>query len=261
MTLYNIYFSAKGTTKLCADHIADRLSLKTESYNWLSEPCKEPVDFSREDVLLFTMPVYSGFIPKACAQTAKLLRGDQTPAIIAAVYGNRHYDNALLQMKDILDEQGFFVIAAGAFPAEHSVFPSVAHGRPDEQDKKAMADFAQSCARLLESDRHEITGAAVPGLPGYDPESVKPLPFKPYGNEKCVRCGKCVKVCPQKAIRTETPQDTDQTLCINCGACIRVCPTKARNYHSKAYETVRQEFESLCAGYREPEMYYAEKKS
>lgn len=260
MALYNIYFSAKGTTKLCADYIADCLSLKTESYNWLSQPCREPMDFSREDVLLFSMPVYSGFIPKTCAQMAKFLRGNQTPAIIAAVYGNRHYDNALLQMKDILDKQGFFVIAAGAFLAEHSVFPSVAHGRPDEQDKKAMADFAQSCTQLLQSDWYELTEVTVPGLAEYNSESVEPLPFKPFGDEKCVRCGKCVEVCPQNAISIETPQDTNQDLCINCGACIKVCPTGARNYHSKAYETVRQEFENLCAEYRKPEMYYAEKQ-
>ncbi len=46
---------------------------------------------------------------------AKNLKGDYTPAVIAAVYGNRHYDDALLQMKDILTEQGYVVIAGGHF--------------------------------------------------------------------------------------------------------------------------------------------------
>ena len=55
------------------------------------------------------MPVYGGFIPQVCAHMEKNLKGDYTPAVIAAVYGNRHYDDALLQMKDILTEQGFVV--------------------------------------------------------------------------------------------------------------------------------------------------------
>jgi len=80
-----------------------------------------------------------------CTHMVKKLKGDHTPAVIAAVYGNRHYDDALLQMKDILVEQGFVVIVVGAFLVGHSVFPSVASGRPDARDKAAMDDFAESC--------------------------------------------------------------------------------------------------------------------
>lgn len=82
-------------------------------------------------------------------KNGKNLKGSNTLAIIAAVYGNRHYDDALLQMKDILTERGFCVIAAGAFIAEHSVFPSVATRRPDEGDKAAMKKFAAKCCQLL----------------------------------------------------------------------------------------------------------------
>ena len=76
------------------------------------------------------------------------MRGN-TPAVIAAVYGNRHYDNALLQMRNILAEQGFYVIAARTFIAEHSVFPSVAAGRPDQKDKAAMKEFTVTCGKIL----------------------------------------------------------------------------------------------------------------
>ena len=53
------------------------------------------LEISSEDVLLFSMPVYGGFIPQSCAKMARNLKGSNTPAIIAAVYGNRHYDDAL----------------------------------------------------------------------------------------------------------------------------------------------------------------------
>ncbi len=198
-------------------------------------------------------------IPQVCAHMAKNLKGDHTPAVIAAVYGNRHYDDALLQMKDILTEQGFVVIAVGAFLAEHSVFPSVASGRQDARDKAAMEDFAAKCCSLLKKkDIKEYGEIMLPGTPGYDGFSYEGVPFKPCGDEKCIGCGACAKICPQKAICAENPCQTDEERCIACGACIKACPTGARNYHSELYEQVRADFEKLCAEYRTPETFYAE---
>lgn len=257
--LYNIFFSAKGTTEICAACIGRGLNMEMKPCNWFDMPCNEPLEISSDDVLLFSMPVYGGFIPQVCAHMAKNLKGDYTPAVIAAVYGNRHYDDALLQMKDILTEQGFVVIAAGAFLAEHSVFPSVASGRPDARDKAAMEDFAAKCCSLLKKkDIKEYGEIMLPGTPGYDGFSYEGVPFKPCGDEKCIGCGACVKICPQKAICAENPCQTDEERCIACGACIKACPTGARNYHSELYEQVRADFEKLCAEYRTPETFYAE---
>ncbi len=99
--LYNIYFSGKGTTKICAECIGTGLHMEWKSYDWRKQPCETELKIPREDVLLFSMPVYGGFIPKMCTEMAANLKGNHTPAIIAAVYGNRHYDDALLQMNDM----------------------------------------------------------------------------------------------------------------------------------------------------------------
>ena len=108
MILHNIYFSAKGTTEMCAGCIGQGLNLQMKPYNWFKKPCNELLEISGEDVLLFSMPVYGGFIPQPCAKMAKNLKGNNTSAIIAAVYGNRHYDDVLLHMKDILTTQKLF---------------------------------------------------------------------------------------------------------------------------------------------------------
>lgn len=257
MMLHNVFFSAKGTTKLCADCIADGLGLDRKDYDWLTASEPEKTVIPAEDVLLFSMPIYGGFIPKMCAERAASLEGSRTPAVIAAVYGNRHYDNSLLQMKDLLEKQGFAVIAAGAFLAEHSIFTTVAAGRPDEKDRAAMKAFAGECRRLLSrKELWENREIALPGNPDYDASSFKGVPFRPDGDEKCVNCGKCAEVCPKGAISRENPRETDAALCIACGACIRVCPGKARDYHGEAYLGARKGFEEKCAAYREPEMYY-----
>lgn len=252
--LHNIYFSAKGTTKVCADHIANNLHMTTSSSNWLTSPCDIPTELDTNDVLLFSMPVYGGFIPQICAEMADNLKGNNTPAIIAAIYGNRHYDNALLQMKDILTKRGFRVIAAGAFLAEHSIFPSVAAGRPDEADKAAMAEFAAACRTILSSN-DIYAELNLPGNPDYDASAFKGSSFKPEGNDLCVECGVCITLCPMDAIKSDDWRKTDSERCISCGACIYSCPVGARNYYGEAYELAKAGFEKRCAEYRLPETF------
>lgn len=171
---------------------------------------------------------------------------------------NRHYDHALPRMKDILTEQGFVVIGAGAFVAEHSIFPSVAAGRPDEKDKGAMAEFTAACKLLLEKDMGSFREIPVPGTPGYDESSYKGFSIKPTGNEKCIQCGRCARICPKKAIDMDNPRGTNEQLCITCGACIKYCPVGARDYHDEGYKEIWRNFEKRYSAYRLPETYYAE---
>ena len=162
-------------------------------------------------------------------------------------------------MKNILTEQGFYLIAAGAFIAEHSVFPSVASGRPDDKDKAAMKAFAVKCCQLLSvRSLKNYKEISLPGTQGYDGFSYEGVPFKPNGDNKCVACGACRRVCPQNAISEENFRRTDNELCIACGACIKVCPVGARNYHCEAYEEVKKDFEKMCSEYRVPELFYIE---
>ena len=257
--LHNIYFSAKETTKIYAELIGENLNIEMKMYDWFNTPCNNIIEIPQKDILLLSMPVYGGFIPKICVPMVEKLKGNSTPAIISAVYGNRHYDNALLQMKDTLTRQGFIIIAAGAFIAEHSIFPTVASGRPDKNDKIAVKEFAVNCKKILDNKdllRNKTKEIKVPGIAGYDGLSYTGVPFNPEGSEKCINCGECVKICPTKAINVNEPRKTNSDLCISCGACIRVCDVEARNYYDKLYKDVKKEFETKFSEYRNPEVYY-----
>lgn len=45
--------------------------------------------------------------------------------------------------------------------------------------------------------------------------------------EKCIGCGKCRIVCPQKCINAGTPFSINQNHCLHCGSCYENCPVKA----------------------------------
>ena len=258
MKVTAVYFSPTGNTKKSVEAMAGALDPDFTVIDVTApEQASVEREFSSEELVIFGMPVYMGRIPAAAAPRLQGLKGNHTPCILAATYGNRHYDDALVQMRDLLEKQGFIVIAAGAFLAEHSIFTTVAAGRPDEDDRAAMKEFAGRCRDLLaQRELWEDKKIQVPGKTAYDPSAFKGVPFHPDGDEKCVGCGKCVQVCPQGAISRENPRETDGALCISCGACIAVCPEKARDYHGEAYLAARAGFEEKCAQYRKPEMYY-----
>ena len=45
--------------------------------------------------------------------------------------------------------------------------------------------------------------------------------------EKCIGCGKCKRVCPQRCIDEGKPYVINQNHCLHCGSCYENCPVKA----------------------------------
>ncbi len=250
-----VYFSAAGATKTVAATLAESLQKEIIEYNLLRRPAEHSVLFGPADPAIFAMPVYAGRIPAICADMLKRFQGKDTPAVAVAVYGNRDYDDALLELKDILSARGFVVVAAAAIVAQHSIFPVVASGRPDQKDKQAIASFGETCKRALE----EFTGTEKLGVKGNHPyKEPSGIPLKPSGDSKCNACGACVKICPTQAIPAEKPRKTDKTRCISCTACIAVCPQDARAFRGLLYALAGKSFAGKNSARKEPEFFCCE---
>ncbi|AFM42340.1 putative oxidoreductase, aryl-alcohol dehydrogenase like protein [Desulfosporosinus acidiphilus SJ4] len=66
-----------------------------------------------------------------------------------------------------------------------------------------------------------VSGQEVPGALK---ERVRHKPRKLYIADWCQGCGRCVEVCPQKALQLEETAVVDHEACVLCGYCGRVCP-------------------------------------
>lgn len=142
------------------------------------------------------------------------------------VYGNPAFGNALLELKDALEANGFQLVAAGTFVAEHSINRTIAARRPDARDLEMAESFGKGVMQKLTGG--ELASVQVPGDPAYR-EKVGGASHHPAAGEACVGCGTCAQNCPLGAIPLEKPAETDGGKCINCMRCVSVCLSNARS--------------------------------
>lgn len=251
-SIHLVYYSATFTTQRIGREIVSAIAGNYTEHDITMHALDEELNLLPSDLLILAMPVFGGLIPAVAAERLKMLRGTNTPAIIAVVFGNRHYDNALCQLRDIAIEQGFQVASAGAFIARHSIFSTIAADRPDSADIASAHDFACQSLDII-TTYTQFPKIDIPGKP----ELVfrKP-PLFPTGDESCSACGTCAEQCPSNAISIESPQSTDVELCSACGRCIVVCPNGARSFRGEYYDAGVARFEANFSARREPELFF-----
>lgn len=253
MNLNTLYYSPTKTTKKIVDTIADEIGEVSYSYDITLVPNRQKsLTFSEDDLLILGLPVYAGRIPIVVAHFIKQLFGNNTPVVLIAVYGNRHYDDALVEMNDILCIQGFKPIAAGAFIGEHSYTPKIATDRPDGQDLDKCRSFAKDISALEDYKNLYLE------VKGNRPYKKRPS-FEPIGptvHNNCISCGQCVSNCPVNALTLNDKIVVDEDKCIRCHSCVRVCPTKAIRFDNRI-NPIKQWLEENFSTRREPEVFIA----
>ncbi len=151
-----MYFSATGTTKTIVCCIADTM-LKSLGLRELGKNIdftlpiarEAAVSFSQEDIVIVGVPVYAGRVPNVLLAFLNRLNGNGAWAIPVVVYGNRDYDDALIELRDILIARGFTAIAGAAFIGEHSFSKVLAENRPDGKDMDIARVFANQICRKI----------------------------------------------------------------------------------------------------------------
>ncbi len=203
------------------------------------------ISFSDEDFVIIGGPVYAGRIPEVAMERFQNFKGNQTPCIVVASYGNRHYDDALLELKDMAEKNGFVVKGAAALIGRHT-YGEIQMDRPNTEDFEQMSKFA------IEAFSKEGTVEYVPGNPTYR-EGGKGGKFRPETTDACVKCGLCKRNCPVSAIDDDFRVSGEN--CISCFRCIRNCPVKAKVMTSENYLQFAEDFTKKLSARRENEFF------
>ncbi len=251
-----VFFSATGLTEKTANVFLSALALPCVKWDVtpFSQKDKTRV-FGPDELVVFSAPVYGGRIPVPAAERFEKMRGRNTPAVCLAVYGNRAYEDALSEMRDLAVQGGFIPVAFAASVAQHSIMRRTAFGRPDGKDREKITSFARGVWNKLEK-ASALTAADIPSIGGCAPYRVfKGIALKPSASSSCVKCGACVERCPVGAISASAPDQTDKTRCISCMACVSACPKNARGINKLVLWLAGRSFERKYGKRREPDFF------
>ena len=241
------HFSPTGGTKKIADAIAEGFGTALTEMDLTN--ATHAVSFGENDALLVVLPVFAGRVPHIAFERLAVLKGHSQKAVAVVVYGNREFDDALLETKDALETNGFRVIAAAAFVAEHSILRSVAACRPDRIDIQLCRQFANNV--MAKPD--DSASVSVPGsYPYIEPH---PAAFHPAANENCINCGTCATACPVGAIPKDDPKRANASLCINCMRCVQLCPVQCRAMPAPFLTFITKLLKENASGYKTPTIF------
>lgn len=286
-----MYLSCTGTTRkiveYTAKHTADKLGAEYKVFDFSLPAARESVcTYDEEDLVICGTPVYAGRVPNLFLPYLKeKVKGCGALAAPIVLFGNRNFDDALAELRDILASDGFYPIAAGAFVGEHSFSEVLGAGRPDAEDfKKAdeLISLIEERVRALdrtaagksESARTYSCGRctyhpALDAVPGTSPQTVYYTPRDRYGKAIDIRkvkpktsstctaasgCRICAEICPMGAIDfNDTSKITG--ICMKCGACIKNCPQNAKYYDDEGYLYHKTELEEMYGRRAESTVY------
>ncbi len=248
MKLFEIYFSPTGGTKKVVKIISNSWNCEKTEINL----CDRAVDLTsyeinRDDICIVAVPAFGGRVPAVAVDRIKKLKGNNSNAILVAVYGNREYDDTLIELEDTLKQVQFHCVAAVAAIAEHSIMHQYATGRPNEDDERQLMTFSSEIkAKLASRSNQEVI---VQGRKIY--RKYRELPLKVKTSNQCNKCGICAKRCPVGAISKEDPMIVNHNKCITCMRCISICPKKAKSVNNVVIKIAANVMKKSFSQYKE----------
>ena len=250
---YLICFSPTGGVKKCADAFTaawdggwtmiDLCDANFDAAAW---------NITADDLAVVAAPAYGGRLPTIAAERFAKLAGNGAKIILLCVFGNRAFEDTMIEMFDIATADGFRPVAAAGAIAAHSMMTQFAVGRPDISDRIELAAYAMRIRKKLEEDNDD----SIVSVPGNRPYKIYPgSAAKPLVNDNCKACGACVPACPTAAIDPKDPKVTNYDLCVGCMRCAALCPSGGRAADPNVIAGIVAKVGAALSGHKENSLY------
>lgn len=254
MEVSQIIFSPTGGTGKVAEIITKAWGMPVNKIDLSNAKTDySSLSLEKDDIAMIAVPSFGGRMPSLAAQRISNMHANHTPCVIVCVYGNRAYEDTLVELHDVAEKSGFKVIAAIAAIAEHSIIRQYAAGRPDAKDKGELKSFAK---KILDKVNSDFTGVSTLQIPGNRPyKKAGGAGLVPKAGNACSNCGLCAKQCPAQAISKENLKVADSKKCISCMRCVAQCPQSARKVNGAMVSVAALAIKKACSTRKGNELY------
>ena len=112
MSVFEIVFSPTGGTEKVSGLVAGALDGNTVTVD-LTDNGQDfrAVSMTKDDVAVISVPSYAGRVPAVVVDRLGMVRGNGALAVLVCVYGNRAFEDALVELEDVAKRAGFRVVA------------------------------------------------------------------------------------------------------------------------------------------------------
>ena len=232
-----ILFSPTGGTEKAARLLCSAIASEINTID-LTDTGLEETELKNtgSEAAVIAVPSYAGRVPTLSAERLKKIHTDKMPCILLCVYGNRAYEDTLVE--------------AVSAVAEHSIIHKYASGRPDKTDAENLKAIGEKILKKLSGD---YTGAF--NIPGNRPyKKANNAALVPKVSDGCTSCGLCAEICPAGAI-SETDMKANAEKCIGCMRCVTKCPHNARRVNGALVSVAALAIKKECSVRKECELY------
>lgn len=248
-----ILFSPTGGTEKAARILCSSLGGEARTFDLSDRNFRaDAFEADSSGVAVIAMPSFGGRVPAVAAERLSGIRGGGMPCVALCVYGNRAYEDALVEMADLARACGFRLVAAVAAIAQHSIMRQYATGRPDARDKESLREIGGRISLKLAQPQDE-GDFFIPGNRPYRKAGGAGL--LPRATSACTGCGLCADLCPTGAIDAGSLKKPDRAKCISCMRCVAKCPHGARAVNGAMVSVAAWTIRSACSARKECECY------
>ena len=99
-TTHIVFFSPTHTSAKIARAIGDGIGMERRIETDLTlDESITPIEI-KNALTIIAVPVYAGRVAPIALQRIRRLKGENAPVVLVAVYGNRDYEDALVELRD-----------------------------------------------------------------------------------------------------------------------------------------------------------------
>lgn len=234
------YFTSTGNSLWIARTLANELgdAEVVSMVNWMKKP--QAIN-SKTIGLVF--PVHIWGVPKRVMDFLAQLK-TMSPQYIFAVANNAgQVANTLVQLQKSLSSEGLILSSGWSIVMPSNYIPWGSPGNIEEQNKRFAVAHTKIKAISQEIKQYSannviekgplwqriiftwIYNLSIPRIPKWDKYF--------WVDERCNKCGLCVKVCPNQNIALNDGKLIWNNHCEHCLACIQWCPKEAIQYNKR----------------------------